>query len=144
MDDTPNQPKADLTKRCVAALIDFLLAAAVSLIPLFGGILGALYILCRDGLELDFMNRRSIGKTLLKVRAVRDDGEPVDLVTSMKRNLPFALAPIVSIVPILGWLLAPVVATVIGVIELVLVLVDDRGQRLGDRLADTIVIDSQD
>jgi uncharacterized RDD family membrane protein YckC len=71
--------KADLTKRFLASLIDGLLAGGVSMIPIIGGIIGATYILVRDGLELEFMDRRSIGKKLLKLRPVRLDGQPMDV-----------------------------------------------------------------
>ncbi|MFN3414252.1 MAG: RDD family protein [Thermoanaerobaculum sp.] len=84
------QGKADLGKRFIAALIDGILAAGVSFIPIVGGIIAALYILLRDGLDVEFMDKRSIGKKLMKLRPVRLDGQPMDPVTSAKRNLPLA------------------------------------------------------
>lgn len=139
--------KADLGKRLVAAVIDGILAAGVSFIPIVGGIIGGPYILLRDGLDVDFMDRRSIGKKLIKLRPVRLDGQPMDPVTSAKRNLPLAVGAVGSIfwvIPILGWIVAilfGLVGMVIGIIELVLVLTDPEGRRMGDKLAGTKVIE---
>ncbi len=150
MDDPTNQApisssqtitKADLTKRFIAALIDNVLASLVGFIPVVGGIVGAAYILLKDGLELEFMDKRSIGKKLMKLRPVRLDGGSMDIMTSIQRNWPLAIGSVLSIIPILGWLIAVPVALVIGIIELVLVLTDPEGRRLGDRLAGTKVIE---
>lgn len=145
---SPQPGRADLGKRFVAALVDGLLTGAVSLVPLVGGIVGAAYILLRDGLELEFMDRRSIGKRLLGIRPVRLDGQPMDMATSVKRNLPFcigAAGALFMVIPVLGWIVAilfGLVAMVAAVVEVVFVLTDDRGRRLGDKFAGTQVIDA--
>jgi uncharacterized RDD family membrane protein YckC len=146
----PAAAKADLAKRFIAALIDGLLAGGVSLIPFIGGIIGAAYILVRDGLEVDFMDRRSIGKKLIKLRPVRLDGQPMDPATSVKRNLPLcigAVGAIFMIIPILGWIIAILLGLtglVVAVIEAVLVLTDSEGRRMGDKFAGTKVIEVAD
>jgi uncharacterized RDD family membrane protein YckC len=150
MDDPTNQApvsspqattKADLSKRLIAALIDNVLASLVGFIPVVGGIVGAAYILLKDGLEFEFMDKRSIGKKLMKLRPVRLDGGSMDITTSLQRNWPLAIGSILSIIPVLGWIIAVPVALVIGIIELVLVLTDPEGRRLGDKLAGTKVIE---
>ena len=150
MDDPTNQApvsstasttKADLVKRFIAALIDSVLASVVALIPVVGGIVGAAYILVKDGLELEFMDRRSIGKKLMKLRPVRLDGGSMDITTSLQRNWPLAIGSILSIIPFLGWIAAIIIAPIIAIIELVLVLTDPGGRRLGDKLAGTKVIE---
>jgi uncharacterized RDD family membrane protein YckC len=133
--------KADLTKRFIAALIDNVLASLVSAIPVVGGIVGAAYILVKDGLDFEFMDKRSLGKKLMKLRPVRLDGQPMDLNTSIRRNWPLAIGSILSIIPLLGWIIAIPVSLVIGIIELVLVLTDAEGRRMGDKLAGTKVIE---
>jgi uncharacterized RDD family membrane protein YckC len=139
--------KADLMKRFVAALIDGLLAGVVSMVPLVGGLAGAAYMLLRDGFEFDFMDRRSLGKKVMKLRPVRLDGQPMDLMASAMRNWMFALGGLAALlvyIPILGWLLLiPVglAAFGLGVIEIVLVVTDAQGRRLGDRLAATQVVE---
>jgi uncharacterized RDD family membrane protein YckC len=138
---TATAAKADLTKRFIAALIDNVLASLVSAIPVVGGIVGAAYILLKDGLDFEFMDKRSLGKKLMKLRPVRLDGAPMDINTSLMRNWPLAIGSVLSIIPILGWIIAVPVALIIGVIELVLVLTDPEGRRLGDKLAGTKVIE---
>jgi uncharacterized RDD family membrane protein YckC len=152
MDDPTNQTplsspstsqtatKADLTKRFIAALIDNVLASLVSFIP-FGGIIGAAYILLKDGLEFEFMDKRSIGKKLMKLRPIRLDGGSVDITTSIARNWPLAIGSVLSIIPVLGALIAIPIVIVISIVEFVLVLTDPEGRRLGDRLAGTKVIE---
>jgi uncharacterized RDD family membrane protein YckC len=143
---TATTAKADLTKRFIAALIDGVIGGLLSFlvglaIPFVGGILGAAYILLKDGLDVEFMDKRSIGKKLMKLRPVRLDGGAVDINTSIMRNWPLAIGSIISIIPILGWVLGPLAALVFSIIELVLVLTDPEGRRLGDKLAGTKVIE---
>lgn len=139
--------KADLGKRFIAAIIDGLLAAGVSFIPVVGGIIGGLYVLLRDGLDLEFMDRRSIGKKLMKLRPIRLNGQPMDPMSSVKRNLPLAVSEVGSVflvIPILGWIVAiffGLIGLVIGIIELILVLTDPEGRRMGDKLAGTKVVE---
>lgn len=136
--------KADIGKRIIAALIDGLIAGVAGFIPVIGGLAGAAYMLVRDGVELDFMDLRSLGKKVMKLRPVRLDGQPMDIVTSIKRNIPFAIGPLIMVVPILGWVIGPIVALIIGIIEIILVLTDPDGRRMGDKFADTKVIEVAD
>jgi len=144
---SPLATKADLGKRFVAALIDGVLAAVVSFVPVVGGIVAAAYMLLRDGLEFDFMDRRSIGKKIMKLRPVRDDGAPMDMETSVKRNLPLCIGYVGSIfviIPILGWILAlllGLVGLIVVIIEIVLVVTDAEGRRFGDKFGTTKVIE---
>jgi uncharacterized RDD family membrane protein YckC len=145
---TGDAPKAELGKRFVAAIIDAVIAAVISFfVPIIGGLIGAAYWLVRDGMDLDFMDRRSLGKRLVKIRPVRLDGAPMDVATSIKRNWMFAIAPVgvLLLFTLIGIILAlPLffVAAVLGVIEIVLVVVDPDGRRLGDKLAVTRVIET--
>ena len=142
--------KADPLKRVIAAIIDAVIAFAVGLVPVIGGLAAAGYWLLRDGLDLEFMDHRSLGKKVMKLRPVSAGGRPVDLMGSVKRNWMFALGGVVQallFIPILGWivgLLIGLVALALGVIELILVFVDGEGRRLGDRMAGTIVEESSD
>jgi uncharacterized RDD family membrane protein YckC len=145
---TPTQTaaKADLTKRFIAALIDGIIGAVLSFlvglaVPFVGGILGAAYILLKDGLDIEFMDKRSLGKKVMKLRPIRLDGGTMDINTSIMRNWPLAVGSIISIIPILGWVFGPLAALVFGIIELVLVLTDPEGRRLGDKFGNTKVIE---
>lgn len=139
---------ADVTKRVVAGVIDGVLAVVVGFIPLLGGVIATVYWLVRDGLTLEFMDGRSVGKKIMKLRPVRADGAPMDLGTSVRRNFPFALVGIAQIlvyIPILGWLLLiPVLllTLLVGIVEAVLVVTDGEGRRMGDRFAGTRVVEA--
>ena len=139
--------KADLGKRFVAAIIDAVAGIVVGFVPIIGGFIAAAYWLLRDGLEFEFMDHRSIGKKLMKLRPVTLDGSPLDMLASAKRNWMFALGGLISIllfIPILGWILIIPVALAsmaLGIVELVLVITDKEGRRLGDKIANTKVIE---
>lgn len=155
MDDLPGG-KADLGRRFGALLVDGLIAGVIyailgNLNYTLGWLAYAAYILVRDGLSLEFMNGRSIGKKLLKLRIVRDDGAPMDLQTSVMRNLPMALGAIINaLIWIGGWQLwatlswLGLVASLIALVECILVLTDAEGRRFGDKFAKTHVVDSAD
>lgn len=139
------QPRmADLGQRVIAGVIDTALAIAVGFIPVVGGLVATAYWLARDGLEVDFARHRSIGKKIMGLKPVRLDGRPMDLATSARRNWPFALGGVVQIlmfIPLVGWLLmipVALLALVIGIAEIALILTG--GRRLGDRTADTQVV----
>ncbi len=139
--------KADVTKRFVAGLIDAVVAILVGFIPIIGGLIGMAYWLVRDGMDLDFMDRRSIGKKLVKLRPLRNDGKPMDIETSAKRNLPFAVGGLISIlifIPIIGWIMIPFVGLLaLGLlaVEAFLVVTSDDGRRFGDKFAETYVVE---
>ncbi len=139
--------KADLGKRFVAALIDAAIAIVIGFIPIIGGIISAAYWLLRDGMDFDFMKQRSLGKKVMKLRPVTLDGSPMDMVASIKRNWMFALGGIVQLlmfIPVVGWALIPVVGVIsliLALIEIILVLTDPEGRRMGDKIANTKVIE---
>ncbi len=139
--------KADLVKRLIAALIDAIISAIPMPIPVIGPIIGAGYMLTKDAIvyELtqneDFKNR-SIGKKLMNLEvSVLGSQKDVDWAISIRRNIPLAIGSIIAIVPIIGWIIAAIVAPIIGLIEIILVLSDKAGRRLGDKFAETQVIE---
>lgn len=142
--------KPDTGKRIVAAVIDCVVAAVLNFIPAIGGLVAAGYWLVRDGMEIDFMDRRSIGKKVMKLRPIRLDGQPMTIETSARRNWMFALGGVawfLKYIPIFGWLLLPIVglgALALGFYELYRVLSDPQGRRLGDTMAGTKVIEVAD
>lgn len=140
--------KADLLKRALAFLIDGAIALVLSRIPWIGPVLGGLYLLLRDGFDLDVMDRRSLGKRLMRLRPSCDDGSPVTLGVSAMRNWTVAaasLAVILLVVPLLGLVLVPlawVVGIVLLVVESYLTITAEDGRRWGDRLAGTRVVET--
>lgn len=97
----------------------------LSYVPVIGSLLGFAYILTRDGFSFEFMDGRSLGKKLMKLRPVRDDGGVMDITTSIKRNWTLALGSLGYLVvyaPFLGIialsLLLTLVGAVVGIIEI--------------------------
>ncbi len=138
---------ADQGRRIIAAAIDGGVAMLLALLhPAVGGILAAAFMLLRDGLNIPSMSYQSPGKRAVGIQAVRVDGRPMDPATSIQRNLPLAIVyfgGLFALFPIVGKFLAPLLALSgagLGILELVLVLTDPDGKRLGDRLAATMVI----
>lgn len=141
--------KPDVGKRVIAFIIDLVVAMILGIIPFIGSLLGAVYMLVRDGLDIDFMKRRSLGKKLMGLRPVRLDGQPMDIMTSIMRNWPLALGSLASSItyaPFLGLLglslLISLVGFVLLLVEIYYVLTSADGRRWGDRLAQTKVVES--
>lgn len=141
--------KADPVKRIIAFVIDAVASMIVGFIPLVGGIIGALYMLFRDALPIEALEYKSIGKKLLKLSVVNieDPTSKIDYAASAKRNWMFALGPIMMFfffIPILGWLLnilIGIAALILCIIEIIKIFSDDKGIRLGDKMAGTMVIE---
>ena len=127
--------RADLTTRAVAGFVDLLIIIGLARLPDVLGFLSATgYILARDGL----FDRRSIGKKLIGLRvAPLEDTEPaMTYRESIIRNVPLAAAYLLFLLPYAGWVLGPLAAGV----ECLTAIGDERGMRIGDLLARTIVI----
>ena len=151
----PAVGKAELGKRIIAAIIDaipaILIAFILGMIPFIGGIIGGLlaagWWLVRDGLDLEFADKRSLGKKIMKLRPVRLDGQPMTLEVSIKRNLPLAfycVGYLLWIVPVLGHIVSIpifIIGGLVGLVEAVLVITDAEGRRWGDKMAGTKVIE---
>lgn len=119
--------KADVRKRLTAAAIDGLLVATLSLFywildaPLYLA-LGAVYLLLRDAI-----GGQSIGKIMLGLVVIDlVTGQVSSLSGSVRRNI-LLLLPGANLVAI--------------VLEARMILSDRQGQRLGDRLAHTQVVE---
>jgi uncharacterized RDD family membrane protein YckC len=136
----------DKLNRFLAFLIDNVIAALLTSIPLLGGILSAGYLVARDGLRLEFMNQRSVGKHLMGLEVERADGRVMDLETSVQRNWMWGLGPVAAAaatVPLFGGLLAIAVsagALAVALVEIYRVLDRPDGRRWGDELAQTQVV----
>ncbi|MFP4662203.1 MAG: RDD family protein [Halanaerobiales bacterium] len=140
-----DQKKAEFLPRFMAAVIDGFVGWIFVLIPFLGGLLSAAYILLKDGIMFqitknDDWKNKSIGKKVMNLEVEKLDGGVVDLAVSAKRNIPLSIGSIIAVVPILGWIIGPIVALVFAVIEIVVFLTDERGRRLGDRWANTMVV----
>ena len=141
--------KADPVKRIIALVIDAVASMIVGLIPFVGGIIGALYMLLRDALPIEALEYKSIGKKLLKLSVVNieDPASKIDYAASAKRNWMFALGPMMMFflfIPILGWIidiLIGIAVFILVIIEIIKIFSDEKGVRLGDNMAGTMVIE---
>ena len=143
-----NYPKADIFRRFIAFLIDGIIASILIYVPILGGIVSTVYTLTKDVIVYeitknpDFKNR-SIGKKIMGLEVASLDGKDLNWEISIKRNLTLAIGSVCSIVPIIGWIVGAVLGFIISIIEIVLVFSDNKGRRLGDKLANTQVVSSE-
>jgi len=121
--------KADIKRRLGAATVDGLLFTTClifygSLDSVLFLVLGSLYVLLRDAL---FVQGQSVGKFLFSLLVVNlETGRPCSRSGSIRRNVMF---------------LVPGLNIVAAMLETVTVVRDPQGQRLGDRLAQTQVVE---
>jgi len=145
-------PKASLGKRFVACLIDGLIALALAIpaficfiisisdiwslysdedaryraLALFLYILPLMYSLLKDGLgKGQSWGKRPFGLMVVNLQS----GAPCDMGKSALRNL---VSGLVSLIPFVGWLVEPI-----------MVLVTLDGRKLGDKAANTQVIEKE-
>jgi uncharacterized RDD family membrane protein YckC len=132
-------PKADLGLRIKASMADGFMVFLLFLIPFILGCLleehsglllklsvvgwffGFLYILFRDGIRGASWGKRRKGLQVISIRT----GEPCGLMGSFVRNS-------IGLVPLIGFL------------DLILIFVHERGQRLGDRIMQMQVVEVGD
>lgn len=131
--------RARYLARLVAKAADLILAMCLWQIPGAAGVFASLfYVLMADG----FLDGRSAGKRLAGLRVVRVDREPMDFPASLLRNLPVAAPFLLYLLPVAGPFLAFTVGPVILLIEAYLGFYDADGQRAGDTLAETLVVEA--
>lgn len=133
-------PKADLTLRGLARLADFTIAFGMATTaPGVGPLVAAGYLLVADGL----MQGQSPGKKIFGVKAVVPATRaPAGFQESMLRNAPFAVVTVFWALPILWPAFFLVGLPVIGY-EAWQVWDEPLGLRLGDRIAETQVVDGK-
>ena len=131
--------KVKVGTRVVAAIIDGLISYAIGFIPAIGAIIGAVYMLLKDGL----FEGQSVGKKVMNIQVITEQGIKADFGISAKRNVIFALPIVIMIIPVIGWIIAPIISLIILVIEFMKVLNEPKGRRIGDTWAGTQVIDFQ-
>lgn len=145
----------DVVRRFAAKLVDAAVATLLfwitaSVLPagmfttgLFAAIVAGAYWLVGDGLEVEFMRHRSLGKRLLGLAVVRLDGRPMDLEASIRRNWMFAIGFFSTIFGSLALsLLMLLAATALLAFETFRVAFAVDGRRWGDDLAATRVVEA--
>lgn len=126
--------KAPVGKRVLAVLVDAALMMIVWFVfravhlGFIGGLLTMAYIFLKDGIDFGGLDNRSVGKKVMGLRVMNlATKQKCTYVDSLLRQILFII---------------PLVNIVIALIEFVLVLVDPKGIRLGDKIAKTMVIES--
>lgn len=118
---TPDLKRAEVGSRVVAYLIDGVLTFALAMVPYIGWVAGFAYFLTRD--SLPFLDGQSVGKKAMGIRAVSESGEP------LTNNWgPGIIRNLVLMIPLFP------------LIELIVLVSNDKGLRLGDQWAKTQVI----
>lgn len=126
--------KAGLLVRLLARAIDLVLILAVAkMLPQAGLLAGLAYLLVSDGL----FDGQSAGKKIVNLYVREESGCRCSVRASVLRNAPLALSCVVFQIPMFGWLLAP---AVLG-FELLMMIGNAEGKRLGDLLAGTAVVE---
>ena len=151
----PGQP-GNLLDRFLARLVDGILLAVV--FAVINGVIGALvysgfhstgeifvYYLVTGVINtvlglgyfsyLESSRGQTLGKQLLKLRTFGPDGQSnPTMEQAVKRNIYYAF-PLVGIVPVLGWILYPIVAIAALILILVGINSDPRRQHWFDKFA---------
>lgn len=113
--------KATAGDRILAALIDWGISIPIAFIPCLGAIVCIAYGLTKDALP--FLGGQSVGKKIMKIRAVTEAGE------SLSGNWgPALLRQVVFFIPFFP------------IVELVVLLTDKDILRFGDKWAKTKVV----
>lgn len=132
--------RARYLARVVGKTADIIIAMSLWQIPGAAGSFAALfYLLMCDG----FPGGRSPGKWLTGLKVVRIDRDPMDFQSSLLRNLTVASPFFLYLFPLVGPFLAYTVGMAILLIETYLGFYDSDGQRAGDTLAETLVVEIQ-
>ncbi len=134
-------PKAAILPRAIARIADTVVALALSAIAgEVGVIAGFMYLLVADAIH----NGQSVGKRVAGIRVVHvPTRAPANVVQSVIRNSPFALAFAFYATPLAGWFLLLVVGLPLLAFEGYMVYSDHLGIRIGDVFADTQVVDTK-
>jgi uncharacterized RDD family membrane protein YckC len=130
--------RARYLSRLVAKAADLILAMSLWHIPGAAGAFASLfYLLMCDG----FPGGRSAGKWLTGLKVVRVDREGMDFQSSLLRNLTVATPFLLYLIPVAGPFLAYTIGLAVLLIETYLGFYDADGQRAGDTLAETLVVE---
>ena len=66
---------------------------------------------------------------------------PAGLKTSVIRNAPVGLVTFFMIIPVWGWILSLLIGIPLALVEISLLIRAERRQRLGDVMAESVVVD---
>jgi len=137
---------ASTQKRAFAKIIDLSIVLFLGL-AIHGGagsVIGFLYSLAADSFSFKSVQGQSIGKKILRIRVASGKGKQTRIArlkTSVVRNAPIGVVTFLMIIPFWGWILSLLIGVPLFFIELSLMIKADRHQRLGDVMAESVVLD---
>jgi uncharacterized RDD family membrane protein YckC len=136
---------AGTKSRIFAKFIDLLIVLFLGLVIRGGGgsVLGFLYSIVADGMPFQKFQGQSIGKRIMGIKILPQGGHHTLLKSSVIRNIPVGLITFLMIIPFWGWILSLVVGIPLGLIEISLIMRADKRQRLGDVMAETVVLKAE-
>jgi uncharacterized RDD family membrane protein YckC len=126
------------SERMLAFLIDYLIAFAFYFIPYIGPFLSFTYLIFRDGIK--FLGFKSIGKRIMRIRVINENINSSKLWISFKRNIIF-LPNVLLILPYNVKYAVLILNLLLIMIEVYFIYTTSDHQRLGDHVADTVVIE---
>jgi uncharacterized RDD family membrane protein YckC len=138
--------RVKVLSRVAAKMIDLAIVVFLGAIPILpypiGPLLGFAYSLFADGIQKQPFMGQSVGKKLLHLRVVRKGTtQPADWHDSALRNAPVGVATFFALIPIWGWLILILIGLPLMIMEIYLMMTVTDGQRLGDVMGNTEVID---
>ena len=130
-------PKAVILHRVIAKLVDYLILAIFrQIFPPIGFYSSVTYLLIADCL----FHGKSIGKFLVGLQiVVPHKNRNASFRESIIRNFPLLIGYLFLFIPYIGWIFF---FLIIG-LELLLMIGNEKGLRIGDELAKTQVLDSE-
>lgn len=139
---------ASTQKRVFAKVIDLAFVIFLGRTPIgsAGAVVGFLYSIMADAFEIKHVKGQSFGKKILKIHVVGGNGNQAlvaRLKTSVLRNAPVGIVTFLMIIPMWGWILSLLIGIPLFLIELSLMIKADRHQRLGDVMAESVVLDCE-
>lgn len=135
----PFYPRADPFRRALGRGVDLVLASFLLIaFPGVGPFLASAYLLLADGVGGQSPGKRLAGMRVVVLRR----RAPGTFRHSMLRNLPFGAAALFGAAPGVPLVMGAAGLLLVAAFEGILGLADQRGQRLGDTVAGTQVVDA--
>jgi hypothetical protein len=139
---------ASVQKRVMAKFIDLAIVIFLGRLPLGSGgaVLGFLYSILADSMAFKKVQGQSIGKRIMHIRIASGSTHHTRMQrmkTSIIRNAPVGIVTFFMIIPIPGWILSGLIGVPLFLIELSLMIRAERHQRLGDVMAESVVLDCE-
>ena len=139
---------ATFQKRLLAKLIDLAIVLFLGRLPIgsAGSVIGFLYSVLADSFGFKNAQGQSFGKKIMRIRVASGSSHhsrASRMKTSVIRNAPVGIVTFLMIIPVWGWILSLLIGIPLFLIELSLMIRADRHQRLGDVMAESVVLDCE-